>query len=110
MSCSIQPMIRLTFIRVLAAVAMLSAGAAASGSPAGIGADFKGPVGLQLYSLRAQFGKDVPGTLAEVRAFGIQYGELAGSYGLTPEQFKAQLDQHGIEAVSGHFSVRAVPG
>jgi sugar phosphate isomerase/epimerase len=103
MKLSTRHLIRLTFIRAVAAVAMLSAGAVAAASPAGIGADFKGPIGLQLYSLRAQFGKDVPGTLAEVRAFGIQYGELAGNYGLTPEQFKAQLDQHGIEAVSGHF-------
>jgi sugar phosphate isomerase/epimerase len=78
--------------------------AAGDASSAGVGADFKGPLGLQLYSLRAQFGKDVPSTLDKVRAFGIQHAELAGNYGLTPEQFKAQLDQHGIDAVSGHFA------
>jgi hypothetical protein len=30
---------------------------------AGVGKKFKGPVGLQLYSLRGNFAKDVPGTL-----------------------------------------------
>lgn len=64
---------------------------------------FKGPIGLQLYSLRTQLAKDVPGTLDKVRDLGIRYVELAGTYGMSPEQFKAQLDQHGIEAVSGHF-------
>jgi sugar phosphate isomerase/epimerase len=69
----------------------------------GIGPSFKGPIGLQLYSLRTQFAKDVPGTLGIVNGFGIQYVELAGTYGLTAAQFKAQLDAHGLKAVSGHF-------
>ena len=71
--------------------------------PAGIGPSFKGPVGLQLYSLRNQFAKDVPGTLDKVRDFGIQYVELAGTYGLTPAEFKKQLDARGLKAISAHF-------
>jgi sugar phosphate isomerase/epimerase len=63
----------------------------------------KGPVGLQLWSVRAQMNKDVPGTLTEVKSWGIKYVELAGTYNLTPAQFKAQLDAHGLDAVSGHF-------
>ncbi len=70
---------------------------------AGIGPSFKGPLGLQLYSLRNQFAKDVPGTLELVKKMGFKDVELAGTYGLTPEQFKAQLDAHGLRAVSGHF-------
>jgi sugar phosphate isomerase/epimerase len=62
-----------------------------------------GQIGLQLYSLRNQLAADVPGTLAEVKSWGITNIELAGTYNLTPEQFKAQLDQHGLNAVSGHF-------
>src|SRR5690242_14083700 len=61
------------------------------------------PVGLQLYSLRAEFAKDVPGTLDKVRDFGIQYVELAGTYGVKPEKFKAQLHARGIKPISGHF-------
>lgn len=69
----------------------------------GVGASFKGPVGLQLYSLRDSFSKDVPTTLDQVKAFGIKYVETAGTYGLTPEKFRAELDARGLQAISGHF-------
>src|SRR3954469_18478273 len=65
---------------------------------------FKGPLGLQLYSLRAQFAKDVPGTLDKVRDLGFKNVELAGTYGLTPEKFKAELDSRGLKAISGHYA------
>jgi sugar phosphate isomerase/epimerase len=64
---------------------------------------FKTVAGLQLYSVRAQMAKDPQGTLAEVRAWGIKYVELAGTYGLSPEKFKALLTEDGLDAVSGHF-------
>ena len=48
--------------------------------------------------------KDVPGTLAKVHAWGVKYVELAGTYNLTPEAFKSQLEANGLTAVSGHFS------
>jgi sugar phosphate isomerase/epimerase len=75
----------------------------AQAGDAGIGRSFKGPVGLQLYSLREQFKKDVPGTLDEVKSFGFKYAELAGTYNLPPEKFKAELERRGITALSGHF-------
>jgi sugar phosphate isomerase/epimerase len=70
---------------------------------AGIGPSFKGPIGLQLYSLRDQFAKDVSATLDQVRALGIRHVELAGTYNLAPEQFKKQLDARGLKPISGHF-------
>ncbi len=73
------------------------------GATAGTGPSFKGPIGLQLYSLRDQFSKDVPGTLDEVKSFGIKYAELAGTYGLSPEKFKQELSAHGIKPISAHF-------
>ena len=75
----------------------------AKAEPVGTGPSFKGPLGLQLYSLRDQFAQDVPSTLDKVREFGFKEVELAGTYDLTPEQFKSQLDAHGLKAVSGHF-------
>jgi sugar phosphate isomerase/epimerase len=69
----------------------------------GTGLSFKGPIGLQLYSLRDQFAKDVPGTLDKVRDMGFTNVELAGTYGLSPEEFKAELDKRGLVAVSAHF-------
>src|SRR5438552_57795 len=82
---------------------LLLGGCRAANNPAGMASDFKGPIGLQLYSLREQFKKDVPGTLDEVKSFGIKYAELAGTYNVPPAQFKEQLNARGIEAVSGHF-------
>lgn len=78
-------------------------GAGPSGA-AGIGASFKGPVGVQLYSLRAQFAKDVPGTVKTVQGFGIREVELAGTYNFKPEAFRDLLRGHGLEPVSAHFS------
>jgi sugar phosphate isomerase/epimerase len=79
--------------------ALLVAGGAAAHHPR-----FKGVVGLQLYSVRAQMEKDVPGTLSEVAGWGIKYVELAGASGLAPAEFKQRLDAAGLDAVSGHFS------
>jgi sugar phosphate isomerase/epimerase len=76
----------------------------AADRPAGIGPSFQGPLGLQLYSLRAQFtAHGVPATLDQVNALGFRYAELAGTYNLPPEKLKALLDERGIRAVSGHF-------
>lgn len=59
---------------------------------------------LQLYSLRAQFKeKGVPQTLDLVQSFGIREVELAGTYGLSPEAFRKELDQRGLKAIGGHF-------
>lgn len=64
---------------------------------------FKGPVGLQLYSLREQFKQDVPGTLDKVKSLGFKLVETAGTYGLPPAEFRELLTQRGLVAVSAHF-------
>ena len=65
---------------------------------------FKGEVGLQLYSLREQSKlHGVPWMLDKVKEFGIKEVELAGTGSLTPEQFKAELDQRGLKGISSHF-------
>ena len=66
----------------------------------GLGASFKGSLGLQLYSLRDQFAKEVPATLDRVRDLGIQNVELAGTYNVAPEKFKQQLDAKGLKPIS----------
>lgn len=70
----------------------------------GTGQSFKGPIGLQLYSLREQFKKDVPATLDEVRSWGIRYVELAGTYDLPPEKFAAMLKERQLVPIAAHFS------
>jgi sugar phosphate isomerase/epimerase len=59
-------------------------------------------VGLQLYSLREQFKSDVPGTLSKVKQMGFTKVELAGTYGMKPEQFKSELDRFHLQPVSMH--------
>jgi hypothetical protein len=80
---------------LLALCVLFSTAAAQTGS-------FKGPLALQLYSLRAELKKDVPGTLAKVKAMGFRNVEMGGYYGLTPQQFRAELDKAGLKAVSMH--------
>jgi sugar phosphate isomerase/epimerase len=75
----------------------------AEAGSAGIGPSFKGPVGLQLYSLREQFKKDVFGTLDEVKNFGFKYAEVASTYGMPPEKFKQELAARGIQGIGAHF-------
>jgi sugar phosphate isomerase/epimerase len=96
---TIPPVFGSASLFLMLSVFTLVADAAPASKPSG----FKGPLGLQLYSLRAQFATDVPGTLDKVRDMGFEYVELAGTYGLTPEKFKAELDSRGLKAISGHF-------
>lgn len=79
-------------------------GCVALTSPANVETIPRKFVGLQLYSLRDQFKKDVPQTLDQVRAFGITNVELAGTYGVAPAKFKELLDARQLKAISGHFS------
>jgi sugar phosphate isomerase/epimerase len=64
--------------------------------------DFSGPLGVQLYSVRAAMPKDVPGTLARVRALGFQEVELAGTAGMSAQEFRRELDRAGLTATSMH--------
>jgi sugar phosphate isomerase/epimerase len=113
---------RLPFLPLLAiATLVASCGSAADSAPGGASADaaaidaaavdadaidfqgdFRGPLGLQLYSVRREMEQDVPGTLERVRALGIREVELAGTYGLSPEQFRQELDRVGLTATSMH--------
>jgi sugar phosphate isomerase/epimerase len=85
--------------RFLASLLAFSTGALAIDLPA----DFKGPLGLQLYSLRDSFKADVPSSLDKVKMFGFDTVETAGTYNLGPEKLKALLDERGLKPVSGHF-------
>ena len=64
--------------------------------------DFQGPLGVQLWSFREAFKTDVPGTLARVRALGFREVELAGTYGMSAQQFRQALDSAGLSATSMH--------
>jgi sugar phosphate isomerase/epimerase len=58
------------------------------------------PVGLQLYSVRQHMPKDVPGTLARIRAMGFRELEGGGDYGLGTEGFLAELKKADLRVTS----------
>jgi len=70
----------------------------------GTGPSFKGPTGLQLYSLRGQFTRSVPEAIALAQSYGITEVETAGTYNLPPAKFREMLLAAGLNPISGHFS------
>ena len=88
-------------LRALALVSLLSL--AATAADTGTGASFKGPVGLQLYSLRGIATQNPPKALTQTKDFGLTLVETAGTYNQPPEKFKALLAEHGLKPISGHF-------
>lgn len=75
----------------------------AHAADSGTGASFKGPVGLQLYSLRGIATQNPPKALKQAKDFGLTLVETAGTYTLPPAKFKALLELHGLKPISGHF-------
>lgn len=57
-------------------------------------------IGIQLYSFRNQFSKDVPGTLEKISAMGIREVEGGDTYGLPFDEFKALLQKNQLKVVS----------
>jgi len=97
---------RIRKVILIASIAIsLNPGFAQSVQP-GTGGSFKGPLAVQLWSFRNDFKKDVPGTLKRVRELGFTYVELAGFYGMTARQFRAELDKAGLRAVGMHIEYK----
>ena len=59
-------------------------------------------IGIQLYSLRNEFPKDVPGTFAQINEWGIKYLEDGndGTYGYAMEEYKGMLAENDLKMVS----------
>ncbi len=69
----------------------------------GTSASFHGPVGLELYSLREIFAKNVPLGLQFARNFGFVEVELAGTYGIPPEKYRVLLDRYGLKPIGAIY-------
>ena len=70
----------------------------------GTSKSFRGPTGLQLYSLRdMQKTQGVEATLDKAVAFGFKYVEVADLGKLSPADFKKQLDRRGLVPIGRHF-------
>jgi sugar phosphate isomerase/epimerase len=64
-------------------------------------------IGLQLYTLRHEMGKDAKGTLAKVAAQGYKTVETFGYgngkwFGMNAAELRAELKSHGLTTPSGH--------
>ncbi|WP_339709211.1 sugar phosphate isomerase/epimerase [uncultured Kriegella sp.] len=59
-------------------------------------------IGLQLYSLRNEFKKDVPGTFAKIKSWGFTKVEDGndGAQGYSLKEYKALLAKNNLEIVS----------
>ena len=64
--------------------------------------------GMVSYTLRDSFGKDVPGTLDKVKAWGITDIEFSGLFGKTAPELRALLDQRGLSCSSYGVSYDAI--
>lgn len=66
------------------------------------------PIGIQLYTLREIFEKDVMGTLklvadtgfTEVEAYGYENGKI---FGVSYADFAAEVNRLGMKIISGHY-------
>jgi sugar phosphate isomerase/epimerase len=61
------------------------------------------PLGLQLWSLRAQLTAGLPSGMAAVKGLGFTDVESAGTYGHTPKEFRAVADANGLRIVGAHI-------
>ena len=65
-------------------------------------------VGVQLYTVRDDLGKDFDGTLAKVAAIGYKEVEFAGYFGRTPQQVREVLNSLGLVSPSAHLDYATV--
>jgi sugar phosphate isomerase/epimerase len=57
-------------------------------------------LGLQLYSFRNEFPKDVVGTMQKINKMGLRILEGGGLYGMNPVEFKRLLKENNLSVVS----------
>src|ERR1035438_3969213 len=68
------------------------------------------PVVLQLYSVREQCQKALPGTLAAVKKIGYPAVEFAGYYDRSAKDLRKLLDDNGLVACGTHTPYESVQG
>jgi sugar phosphate isomerase/epimerase len=97
---------RRTFLRQSSAAA-LAAGVASAWTPTSEAGAFGFPVGLQLYTVKAELEKDFEGTLRAVARIGYRQVELPSYFGRTPKELRAALNAAGLTCQSGMFFIKS---
>ena len=68
------------------------------------------PIGLQLYSVREDCGRDLPGTVAAVAKMGYRGVEFAGYYGRSAKELRTMLDDNGLVCCGTHTGLDTLLG
>ena len=66
--------------------------------------------GLQLYTIRSEMQKDVPGSLKRVAQTGYKEVEFAGYFGHAPAEIRKFIADLGMTAPSSHVPIDAIRG
>jgi len=68
------------------------------------------PIGLQLYSVRHDCDKDLPGTVAAVAKMGYSGVEFAGYYKRSAKELRQMLDDNGLKCCGTHIGLETLLG
>ncbi len=68
------------------------------------------PIGLQLYSVREDCKRDLPGTIAAVAKMGYKGVEFAGYYDRSAGQLRKMLDDNGLVCCGTHTGLDTLLG
>ena len=68
------------------------------------------PIGLQLYSVREDCQRDLPGTLEAVARMGYAGVEFAGYYGRSARELRQMLDGLGLRCCGTHIGLNTLVG
>lgn len=68
------------------------------------------PIGVQLYSVRKECEKDLPGTIAAVAKIGYKGVEFAGYYGRDAKTLRKLLDDNGLKCCGTHTGIDTLLG
>ena len=68
------------------------------------------PIGLQLYSVRNDCAKDLPGVLRAVARMGYEGVEFAGYHGRSAKELRQLLDDNGLKCCGTHTGLNTLLG
>ena len=68
------------------------------------------PIGTQLWCVRAQLAKDIPGTLKALGALGYQAVELENAFSRSGAEWKGYLDAANLKACGFHHRLSELQG
>lgn len=103
-------MTRRSALITLWALPAMGAVAAFGGQSGGRGASRRPRIGLQLYSVRSECARDLPGVLKAVAGMGYEGVEFAGYYGRSAQELRQMLDDNRLQCCGTHIPLNTLEG